>query len=155
MVHELINMNEIQSKISFGVGRKNKEKIEHEIFDEPLWNEIPILKDLLDKAKEQLGTVGSGNHYVDVFVDELDRIWVGVHFGSRGLGHSIATYFVKQGQGVDGVNAKPEIFDTDSDLGQQYLKCMHLAGRYAYAGRDWVCNRVAEILRGNKVRFQF
>jgi RNA-splicing ligase RtcB len=37
------------------------------------------------------GTVGSGNHYVDVFADETGRIWVGVHFGSRGFGHAIAS----------------------------------------------------------------
>jgi tRNA-splicing ligase RtcB len=39
----------------------------------------------------QLGTVGSGNHYVDLFTDEQDRVWIGVHFGSPGLGHKIAT----------------------------------------------------------------
>lgn len=144
-------MNEIQKHISFGVGRKNSEKVEHELFDDPLWNDIPILGTLRDKAREQLGTVGSGNHYVDVFCDELDRIWVGCHFGSRGLGHSICTHFVKAGGGKDGVHAKPVIFDENSDLGQEYLHCMGLAGRYAYAGRDWVCSKVASILRGNIV----
>lgn len=142
-------MNEIQKHISFGVGRKNNEKVEHELFEDPLWSELPLLAGLKDKAASQLGTVGSGNHYVDVFVDELNRVWVGVHFGSRGLGHTIATHFVKVGGGKDGVHADPVILDEDSDLGQQYLKCMELAGRYAYAGRDWVCERVAKILRGN------
>lgn len=47
------------------------------------------------------------------------------------------------------MHAKPVIFDENSDLGQQYLKYMELAGRYAYAGRDWACDRVAKILRGN------
>lgn len=143
------NMNEIQKHISFGVGRKNNEKVDSELFSDPLWSEIPLLSSLRDKAISQLGTVGSGNHYVDVFLDELDRIWVGVHFGSRGLGHSIATHFIKAGGGKDGVHAEPVIFSENSDLGQQYLKCMELAGRYAYAGRDWVCGRVARILRCN------
>lgn len=142
-------MNEIQKYISFGVGRKNSEKVDCSLFDEPIWNEIPILGSLKDKAVEQLGTVGSGNHYVDIFCDEADRIWIGVHFGSRGLGHSIATHFVKAGGGVDGVHADPIVFSEDSDLGSQYIKCMELAGRYSYAGRDWVCQRVASILRGN------
>lgn len=142
-------MNEVQKHISFGVGRRNDEKVEHELFDDKAWKEIPLLASLLDKARAQLGTVGSGNHYVDIFTDELDRIWVGVHFGSRGLGHTIATHFVKQGGGKDGVHAEPVIFDEDSDLGQQYLACMEFAGRYAYAGRDWVCERVARILRGS------
>lgn len=143
------NMNELQSKISFGMGRRNDEKVDHELFDHDVWGEIPVLRDLKDKARAQLGTVGSGNHYVDIFTDELNRVWIGVHFGSRGLGHSIATHFVRAGGGVDGIHAKPVIFSEDSDLGQQYLKCMELAGRYAYAGRDWVCQRVATILRGN------
>lgn len=144
-------MNEIAKHISFGVGRKNNEKVEHEIFDDPLWETLPLLEGLKDKAVSQLGTVGSGNHYVDIFVDEQDRVWIGVHFGSRGLGHTIATHFVKAGGGVDGVHAKPVIFDVDSDVGQQYLRCMELAGRYAYAGRDWVCAKVARILHGNVV----
>ncbi len=142
-------MNEVQKHISFGVGRVNNEPVDHEIFDEPIWHDIPLLAGLKDKARSQLGTVGSGNHYVDVFTDELGRIWVGVHFGSRGLGHSIATHFIKEGGGVDGIHADPVIFDEDSDLGQQYIKCMELAGRYAYAGRDWVCSRVAQILKGD------
>lgn len=145
------NMNEVQKHISFGVGRKNEERVDHELFEDPIWSEIPILSSLKDKAYAQLGTVGSGNHYVDIFTDELDRVWVGVHFGSRGLGHSICTHFIKEAGGKDGVNAVPVILSEDSDLGQQYIKCMELAGRYAYAGRDWVCSRVARILRGNIV----
>lgn len=144
-------MNEIQKHISFGIGRKNNESVDHDLFDDCAWSDIPILASLKDKARTQLGTVGSGNHYVDVFTDEFNRIWVGVHFGSRGLGHSIATHFIKTGGGKDGVHAEPVIFDEASDLGQQYLKCMELAGKYAYAGRDWVCDRVAKILRANVV----
>ena len=142
-------MNEVQKHISFGIGRKNNERVGHDIFDDPIWDELDILRSLKDKAIEQLGTVGSGNHYVDIFIDDIERVWVGVHFGSRGLGHSIATHFIKAGGGVDGVHAKPVVLDENSDLGQQYIKCMELAGRYAYAGRDWVCERVAKILRAN------
>lgn len=140
-------MNEVQKHISFGIGRNNNETVEHELFDDPAWAEVEVLRGLKEKARAQLGTVGSGNHYVDIFSDEEGRTWVGVHFGSRGLGHGIATHFVKAGGGVDGIHARPVLFDVDSDLGSQYLRCMELAGRYAYAGRDWVCERVARILR--------
>lgn len=142
-------MNEVQKHISFGVGRKNNEVVEHDLFDDPIWNELDILRHLKPKAQQQLGTVGSGNHYVDIFVDDLDRVWIGVHFGSRGLGHSICTYFIEKAGGKDGIHAKPVVLDENSDLGEQYLKCMQLAGRYAYAGRDWVCSRVAQILRSD------
>lgn len=142
-------MNEVQKHISFGVGRKNNEVVEHDLFDDPVWNDIGILRHLKPKAQQQLGTVGSGNHYVDVFVDDLDRVWIGVHFGSRGLGHSICTYFIEKAGGKDGIHAKPVVLDENSDLGEQYLKCMDIAGQYAYAGRDWVCSRVAQILRAD------
>jgi len=142
-------MNEIQKHISFGVGQKNNEVVEHELFEDALWREMPLLASLKDKAIAQLGTVGSGNHYVDIFLDEQDRVWVGVHFGSRGLGHTICTHFIKEAGGRDGIHAPPVILDERSDLGEQYIKCMEIAGRYAYAGRDWVCSRVARILRAD------
>ena len=62
-------------------------------FDIPGWK-CRAAAPLKEMARQQLGTVGSGNHYVDLFTDEQDRVWVGVHFGSRGLGHKIATWFL-------------------------------------------------------------
>jgi tRNA-splicing ligase RtcB len=97
-------------------------------------------------ARQQLGTVGSGNHYVDLFTDEEDRVWIGVHFGSRGLGHRTATWFLRQAGASDGMDVDPCVIAADSDLGAQYIECMKLAGEYAYAGRDWVCQKVAKIL---------
>lgn len=139
-------MDDIARAVSFGVGRKNKEPVDHELFyDDPAWD-LPVARALRETAREQLGTVGSGNHYVDVFTDEQDRVWVGVHFGSRGLGHRLATHFIRAGGGRDGVDVDPVLLGTGSDLGQEYVACMELAGRYAYAGRDWVCDRVAGLL---------
>jgi tRNA-splicing ligase RtcB len=101
---------------------------------------------LYQKAAAQLGTVGSGNHYVDLFTDEDDRVWIGVHFGSRGFGHGVVTWFLKAAGAKDGMDVEPCVLDVNSDLGAQYLLAMSLAGAYAYAGRDWVCDRVAKIL---------
>ena len=142
-------MDDVWNAISFGVGRKNPEPVDHDLFDDdPTWD-LPVAADLKDLARAQLGTVGSGNHYVDLFTDEQDRVWVGVHFGSRGLGHKLATHFIKAGGGRDGIHVDPVLLDADSDLGREYVACMRLAGRYAYAGRDWVAGRVAEILGAN------
>jgi tRNA-splicing ligase RtcB (3'-phosphate/5'-hydroxy nucleic acid ligase) len=141
-------MDEITSTISFGVGRKNAERVDHALFDDPAWSVIKHLQ-LRDKAAAQLGTVGSGNHYVDIFTDEEDRVWVGVHFGSRGFGHGIATWALKAGGASDGMDVAPLVLSVDSDLGADYIAAMNLAGRYAYAGRDWVCARVARILGAN------
>lgn len=139
-------MNDIWNQISFGVGRKNAEEVDHDLFyDDPAWN-IPVVKKLKGLAREQLGTVGSGNHYVDLFVDEQNRVWCGVHFGSRGFGHHLATHFIKAGGGKEGINVEPVLLEVDSQLGQEYIAAMQVAGRYAYAGRDWVCKKVARIL---------
>lgn len=141
-------MDEIWGTISFGVGMKNNERVDHEMFDDPRWT-MSAVRTLKDTARNQLGTVGSGNHYVDLFADEEDRIWIGVHFGSRGLGHKTATHFLKAAGAKDGMEVDPCVLPLSSQLGQDYIECMELAGRYAYAGRDWVCHRVARILQAN------
>lgn len=139
-------MDDIWRTISFGVGRKNQEEVDHSLFeDDPAWD-TTVARAYKRLAAEQLGTVGSGNHYVNIFADEQSRTWLGVHFGSRGLGHRLATHFIKAGGGKNGINVPPVLFDVGSALGQEYLACMYLAGRYAYAGRDWVCARVASLL---------
>ncbi|HKW58489.1 MAG TPA: RtcB family protein [Candidatus Dormibacteraeota bacterium] len=143
-------MDDVVRTISFGVGRKNPERVDHDLFDDPAWSVIRKLQ-LRDKAAAQLGTVGSGNHYVDIFVDRQDRVWVGVHFGSRGFGHGVATWALKAGGASDGMDVAPLVLDADSELGADYIAAMTLAGRYAYAGRDWVCDRVVKILGARKL----
>lgn len=138
-------MDSIVEEISFGVGRKNNERIDHPLFDKDTWK-MDCVAPLKEMARSQLGTVGSGNHYVDIFEDEQGQVWIGVHFGSRGLGHKIATHFLKAGGAKDGMDVPPLVLDIGSDLGDSYLECMKLAGEYAYAGRDWVCSKVASII---------
>jgi tRNA-splicing ligase RtcB len=138
-------MDEVWNTISFGVGRRNAERVDHSLFDSGAWK-CEAVAPLKGMARQQLGTVGSGNHYVDLFTDEQDRVWIGVHFGSRGLGHKTATWFLKEAGAKDGMDVEPCVIPADSDLGAQYLQCMTLAGEYAYAGRDWVCEKVASIL---------
>jgi tRNA-splicing ligase RtcB len=139
-------MDDVWKTVSFGVGRKNTdERVDNALFDDPAWS-LRAIAPLQEMARQQLGTVGSGNHYVDIFRDEEDRVWVGVHFGSRGLGHKTATFFLNAAGAKDGMEVDPCVISAGSDLGIDYLECMRLAGRYAYAGRDWVCARVARIL---------
>ncbi len=58
-------------------------------------------------------------------------VLVGVHFGSRGLGHGIATAFLKLVGGKDGMDVPPTLVPEESELGQSYIRAMPLAGRYA------------------------
>ncbi|MCG3148891.1 MAG: RNA-splicing ligase RtcB [Verrucomicrobiae bacterium] len=140
-------MDDVVRNISFGIGRTNRQRVDHPLFDDPAWS-IREIGHLKQTAQEQLGTVGSGNHYVDVFSDEAGRVWVGVHFGSRGLGHRSATHFLKVAGGKDGMDVPPTVVPLNAAVGQDYLAAMKLAGRYAYAGREYVARYVVrEILK--------
>ena len=153
-------MDQIARKVSFGVGRVNSEKVDHELFDDPDWavyraigrHEHDKLKTL---ARDQLGTVGSGNHFVDLFEEVgTGRLWVGNHFGSRGFGHKTASGFMNLAAGRDflasapgeKMDQPPVLLNLDSELGDMYFRAMKLAGRYAYAGRDYAIGQVLAIL---------
>lgn len=148
-------MDQIFKTISFGVGRINAEKIDHEVIDKINKSEFKPQRKLLSLAHSQLGTVGSGNHYIDLFRDHDGWLWIGVHFGSRGFGHKTASGFLALAQGLKfedkanegDMDALPVLFDVDSEMGQDYIQAMTLAGEYAYAGRDTVVNKVLEILQ--------
>jgi tRNA-splicing ligase RtcB len=150
--------DEIADSVSFGIGRRNRAgdaPVDHPLFADPAWDAIPAKerRSLRAKARQQPGTVGSGNHYVDVFADETGTLWVGVHFGSRGFGHTVASAFLALGQGKAWGERVPErevLLDVGAPIGHDYWHLMELAGRYAYAGRKWVARRVVEILGGRE-----
>jgi tRNA-splicing ligase RtcB (3'-phosphate/5'-hydroxy nucleic acid ligase) len=147
-------MDAIASTVVFGMGRASGLSRDHALFDDPTWRDLPQVGRLQQLAREQLGTVGSGNHYVDLFEDEDGLVWVGVHFGSRGLGHKIASGFLNLAAGRafddrapgEHMDQPATVLSLKADLGQSYWQAMTLAGRYAYAGRDFVVGQVLEIL---------
>jgi tRNA-splicing ligase RtcB (3'-phosphate/5'-hydroxy nucleic acid ligase) len=145
-VHDITR--DIAKTISFGVGRSNDERVDHELFDDAEAWAASGMEDYRQKARSQLGTVGSGNHYVDLMVDEEGLVWIGVHFGSRGLGYTSATRYLKAAGGQDGMNVPPAVIDEESEIGTRYIAAMELAGRYAYAGREWAVERVRRMVGG-------
>ncbi len=152
-------MDDIARLIGFGVGRPNPDPVDHAVFQSIEKADFRPLRHMIQMARNQLGTVGSGNHYVDLFGDEQGRLWVGVHFGSRGFGHRTASGFLALAKGLkfgdkvgEGeMDSPPVLFEIESELGQSYLSAMHVAGQYAYAGRDMVCQKVLEIVGANEV----
>ena len=152
-------MREIARRISFGMGVANREQVDHPVIDEILRADFAPQRKLHQLARTQLGTVGSGNHFVNLFEDEKGDMWVGVHFGSRGFGHKTASGFLALAQGLafdeharEGeMDSPPVLFGVDSELGQAYVTAMELAGEYAYAGRDVVVAKVLEILGADAV----
>src|SRR5262245_61123934 len=147
-------MGEITRRISFGMGVPARERVDHLVVEKIRVAEFEPQRKLASLAESQLGTVGSGNHYVNVMEDEESAIWVGVHFGSRGFGHKTASGFLALAQGLpfDGrategeMDSPPVLFEIDSELGRSYIAAMELAGEYAHAGRDVVVAKVLEIL---------
>ncbi len=147
-------MREITRRISFGMGVGARERVDHPVLDRIRMAEFAPQRQLAGLAESQLGTVGSGNHYVNLMEDEQGRVWVGVHFGSRGFGHKTASGFLALAQGrafdarADGgeMDAPPVLLELGTELGDAYIAAMQLAGEYAYAGRNVVVAKVLEIL---------
>ncbi len=152
-------MQEITRRISFGMGVPAQERSDHEVLDKIRRADFAPQRKLAQIAESQLGTVGSGNHYVNLMEDEDGHIWVGVHFGSRGFGHKTASGFLALAEGKafgdraveSEMDSPPVLFAVDSELGQAYIAAMELAGDYAYAGRDIVVAKVLEILGAQAV----
>jgi tRNA-splicing ligase RtcB (3'-phosphate/5'-hydroxy nucleic acid ligase) len=152
-------MRQITRRISFGMGMAATERVDHPVLDRIRVADFEPQRRLAPLAESQLGTVGSGNHYVNLMEDEDGRIWVGVHFGSRGFGHKTASGFLALAQGLafdaraseGGMDSPPMLLEIDSELGESYVAAMELAGEYAYAGREVVVARVLEILGAEAV----
>src|SRR5436190_1376318 len=173
--------DEIAARISFGIGRKSPTPVDHELFDSPAWSEVPELTEqvrgrkgpwsLRSRAEEQLGTVGSGNHYVDLLAEPTDgSLWIACHFGSRGFGHGVASGFLNlaAGRGFhagqitgESMHAVPSLLPLSDaaarelgaadpgwsvETGRRYEAAMRLAGEYAYAGREHVVGEVLAIV---------
>ena len=155
---ELI-MREITNRVSFGMGVPARERAEHPVLEKIRSAEFAPQRELAGLAESQLGTVGSGNHYVNLMEDEQGYVWVGVHFGSRGFGHKTASGFLALAQGLafdaratEGeMDSPPVLLGLDTELGDAYIAAMQLAGEYAYAGRDVVVGKVLEILSAEPV----
>lgn len=146
--------DEIASRISFGVGRNNDEPVDDDVLDLIRQSPVPAQRNLIQLAANQLGTVGSGNHYVDVLEDEAGFAWVAVHFGSRGFGHKTASMFMNAAKGLPMTDkphegemmSPPLLLDVNTPLGGDYIAAMDIAGEYAAAGRRAVVNKVLDIL---------
>ncbi len=152
-------MDQVARTVVFGLGRESGQAADHELFDDPAWRDLKHVGPLKDAARAQLGTVGSGNHFVDLLEDEQGRVWVAVHFGSRGFGFKVASGFLNlaAGRAFDahapekGMDQPATVLSLASSMGQDYWQSMTLAGRYAYAGRDFVADQVLGILGAKAV----
>jgi tRNA-splicing ligase RtcB len=152
-------MDEIVARVSFGMGVPARERVDHPVLERISEAPFAPQRAFARLAADQLGTVGSGNHYVNLMEDEHGHVWVGVHFGSRGFGHRTASGFLALAQGLEftaharngEMDSPPVLFEVDSELGKSYTSAMELAGEYAYAGRDVVVAKVLAVLGATAV----
>lgn len=142
----------LQNNTRFGAGVEWKPPQDDEVMDDPDWEALPMLHSLKDKGARQLGTSGSGNHFVEfgeleVLIDEPalgaqpgKYLALLSHSGSRGVGFAIANHYSKLAKEMH-----PELAQRGGDLshlgwldmhmqaGQEYWLAMNLAGKFASA----------------------
>ncbi|HYH41047.1 MAG TPA: RtcB family protein [Burkholderiales bacterium] len=102
---------------------------------------------------QQMGTLGGGNHFIEVCVDESDRVWAMLHSGSRGIGNAIGTYFIELARR----DMEREIANLpDRDLAyfregtqhfDEYVRAVHWAQEYAAANRQAMMDLVLAAMR--------
>lgn len=153
----------------FGVGGTNKDHMDTSLFDQSIWKELPILRKLKNKAMQQLGTSGSGNHFVEFgevrFMDDFegtydsDYVYLGLlsHSGSRGLGANIAQYYSNLAMKEQVLSKELKHLawlDLNKESGMEYWKAMNVAGDYAAANhreihdkiiRDLACTPILQV----------
>lgn len=145
----------------FGGGKEFAHSISHDVMDRSEFYEIPILKGLQPRAAKQLGSSGSGNHFVEFGIVEIGKEdktfgvpegkYVGLlsHSGSRGLGAAIAAHFTriaKEKRKLPGEAANLAWLNMDEEEGIEYWLSMNLAGDYASACHHIIHHKIAKQL---------
>lgn len=144
-------MDEVFAKIPFGVGKYNPSSKLHDapVFDRPEWNSNLLLEGLLPMARQQIGSVGSGNHFVNVMVDNEGMVWVAVHFGSRGIGYNVSSRLNALKGYNENKTTEPLILEIGGEDFSLYMDALSVLHDYAYQGRDIVCHAVRKIIGGS------
>jgi tRNA-splicing ligase RtcB (3'-phosphate/5'-hydroxy nucleic acid ligase) len=155
---------ELIAQTLFGAGKEFKEAREHEVIESKLFNEISVLKNLRQRAAKQLGSSGSGNHFVEFGIVEITEASVELnlpagkyvallsHSGSRGLGANIANHYTKVAMETCRLPNEAKHLawlSLDSEAGQEYWNAMNLAGDYASACHHAIHEKIAKAIRVN------
>jgi tRNA-splicing ligase RtcB (3'-phosphate/5'-hydroxy nucleic acid ligase) len=144
----------------FGTGATLRERADHDVLDADRWAMTQLVRNLREKATGQLGTSGSGNHFVEFGRLDLARDDLGLaagsylsilsHSGSRGPGAQIASHYTKIARGLHPELPKELSYlawlELDSEPGQEYWEAMNLMGDFAAANHEVVHARLARHL---------
>jgi tRNA-splicing ligase RtcB (3'-phosphate/5'-hydroxy nucleic acid ligase) len=158
---------ELKEATLFGSGRQFDQSAPHEVMDRKEFEEIPLLKGLQGRAARQLGSSGSGNHFVEfgvVDIPEKDAVlglpagsYLGLlsHSGSRALGANIADHYTriaKQKRLLPGEAKNLAWLDLNEQEGVEYWLAMNLAGDYASACHHVIHGKIARQLGRQPLR---
>lgn len=164
---ELFFVDALHKSTLFGTGRDFEEAGEHEVLDSPVFKEIALLRQLQAKAARQLGSSGSGNHFVEfgeVVITEADAVlnvpagtYLALlsHSGSRGMGASIATHYTQIARDkrlLPSAAQNLAWLTLNEQEGMEYWLAMNLAGDYAKACHDVIHHKLARLLGRKPVR---
>ncbi len=152
-------MKILDANTKFGMSETHKVKGNAEVLDKKEFYEIPILRQLHDKAYKQLGTSGGGNHFVEFGIAEIKcghpSLKPGSYFallshsGSRSLGANIAKHYTKLASKQCPLPNHVQHLawlDLNSHDGAEYWECMSIAGEYAKACHDDIHQRISKAL---------
>ncbi len=148
-----------QTRFGAGVGWQRGDRAEHTVLGDTAWDETKLLKSLRGKAEDQLGTSGTGNHFVEwgafrLYADDEalglkagEYLALLSHSGSRGVGFKIANTFTDIARRLHPALDKSlqhlAWLPMESEAGQEYWLSMELAGRFASANHHVIHHRVA------------
>jgi len=145
-------IDEIKRRIPVGFNRHQEPQEWHGFDSAP---NIRVVQSELENARKQLGTLGSGNHFIEIQKGDDGQIWVMIHSGSRHLGHEIASEFMATAEAqCDQWHSKLPpgrkddslaFLPTGTDAGKIYIQAMDFALKYAQANRDAMMATVQSI----------
>ncbi len=149
-----------ETRFGAGAAFEQNRRAEHAVLDDPAWSALPLLKSLQPKAEQQLGSSGTGNHFVEwgtfrLYADEPELglkageyLALLSHSGSRGVGFKIANTYTEIARrlhpSLDKSVQHLAWLPLASEPGQEYWQAMELAGRFASANHHVIHSRVAK-----------
>lgn len=157
--------DEIEKRIPLGVGGAHDHSTDIGEIDGQVWKTIihPLYKGDYDKfhakAASQIGSLGSGNHFIEVCIDESQDVWIMLHSGSRGIGNMIGTHYIAKAkrQMEQFFITLPDddlaYFPEDTEDFDDYMAAVGWAQNYALENRRRMMNQVIEAMRGMMPEF--
>jgi tRNA-splicing ligase RtcB len=123
--------------------------------DHPLWDEwnalTPAVHRRLEKARHQVGTLGGGNHFIELCLDTEDRVWLMLHSGSRNIGKELAEIHIERARRLAHNQDLPDrdlaVFLAGTEEMKQYRHDLFWAQRYAFLNREVMLNLYRRVLK--------